>query len=77
MIQVLFDFDPDILKYIEIVMASQNGWNMRNDIARGLGSQRLFTNSKSAVVLHLYLRLFGYRKEQKDELLSFGVICLL
>ena len=58
---------PQLLKYIEFVMVSQNGWNMRNDIAHGLVSRDHFSQAKAAVVLHLYLLLFSFQRKVTGE----------
>lgn len=52
--------EEDMHQYIETVMVSQNGWNLRNNIAHGLVDSSMFTLQKAAVILHMYLRLFSF-----------------
>ena len=57
----------DFHTYICTVMISQDGWNLRNDIAHGLATQNFFNISTALVVFHLFVRLFSYRLNKRCE----------
>lgn len=57
----------DFHAYICTVMISQDGWNLRNDIAHGLAKRNTFNISQALVVFHLFIRLFSYRLIKSSE----------
>ncbi|XEQ93648.1 hypothetical protein SCACP_25450 [Sporomusa carbonis] len=57
----------DFHAYISTVMISQDGWNLRNDIAHGLAMRDVFDISRALVVFHLFIRLFNYGLEKPSE----------
>lgn len=57
----------DFHAYICTVMISQDGWNLRNNIAHGLVTRNIFNLSTSLVVFHLFIRLFSYRLNKTCE----------
>ena len=46
---------------------SQDGWNLRNDIAHGLAMNNVFDISRALVVFHLFIRLFSYGLGKPSE----------
>lgn len=57
----------NFVTYIEIVMVSQNGLNIRNNIAHGLAVPGIFVKESAVIILHLFLLLFGYKIVSDDE----------
>ncbi|MBP2658120.1 MAG: hypothetical protein H6Q69_1152 [Firmicutes bacterium] len=57
----------DFHTYICTVMISQDGWNLRNDIAHGLAMRSVFDISHALVVFHLFIRLFNYGLKKASE----------
>lgn len=57
----------DFHAYISTVMISQDGWNLRNDIAHGLAMNNVFDISRALVVFHLFIRIFSYGLGKPSE----------
>ena len=51
----------DFAQYIYITMASQNGWNLRNNIAHGLVSVGDCDEIHTLAVFHMFMRLLNFK----------------
>lgn len=54
-------------KYIEMIMVNQTGWNLRNNVAHGLGGPEIYNWYIAIVIIHLYLLLFNYKSKKTEE----------
>lgn len=57
---------PNLLKYIEIVMVEQVGYNLRNRIAHGLIQPELCTKFMLDTILHLFLTLTCFQTDDEN-----------
>ena len=58
---------PEILEYVRLVMTEQVGWNLRNRVAHGLTRLQDCTQTTLLTVVHLFLLLTLFQKQDAAD----------